>query len=103
MSHYMSNNATNNKDCPPLMSDGRHATDWRPSPYVHDLILKQNKLSNSHQARAFLQNNAEALMSLNTSYFNNKNQCKSCDDFHVDPNNNDRYWKTYQKHIGYRK
>lgn len=85
------------------MSDGRHATDYRPSCYVHDLILKQNGIRNSHQMRGFLQNNAVALMQLNTNYFQGKNDCKSCTPFHIDPNNNDRYWYNYQQHIGYRK
>lgn len=95
------NNALNNKDCPPLMSDGRHATDWRPTCYVHDLIIKQNKIPNSHQMRQFLTQNAEALMSLNTQYFTQKNQCNSCNMFQVDPNNHNKYWSTYQEYIGY--
>ena len=95
------NNALHNKDCPPLMSDGRHATDWRPTCYVHDLIIKQNKIPNSHQMRYFLQKNASSLMKLNTEYFTTKNECKSCTNFHVDPNGHDKYWKTYQDYIGY--
>ena len=63
------NNALHNRDCPPLMSDGRHATDYRPSCYVHDLIIKQNGIRNSHELRHFMQNNAQALMTINTNYF----------------------------------
>jgi|SRR3989344_3486004 len=95
------NNALHNHDCPPLMSDGRHATDYRPSCDVHDLIIKQNAVPNSHELRMFLQRNAEQLMSLNTRYFVTKNQCQSCQPFHVDPNRSDEYWSKYQSYIGY--
>jgi len=95
------NNALSNKDCPPLMSDARHATDWRPTCYVHNMILTQNGLSNSHQMRMFLQKNAKALMQANHSYFNTKNQCQSCNSFHVDPNRNDEYWRAYKKKLGF--
>ena len=61
----MSNNTRKNHNCPALMSDGRHVTDYRPSCYVHDLIQKQNGLHNSHQYRIFLQNNANTLMTVN--------------------------------------
>ena len=97
------NNALHNRDCPPLMSDGRHATDYRPSCYVHDLIIKQNGIRNSHELRHFMQNNAQALMTINTNYFQTKNDCRSCQFTHPDPNNNDRFWFAYQKHIGYRR
>lgn len=97
----MSNNALHNFDCPPLMNDGRHATDYRPSCYVHDLIIKQNGITNSHQMRHFLQKNACYLARINRDYFCNKASCRSCNFYHIDPNNNDRYWKTYKKYIGY--
>lgn len=97
------NNALSNKDCPPLMADGRHATDYRPSCYVHNMILNQNGLNNSHQMRMFLQKNAAALMQVNHDYFSTKNQCQSCNHFHVDPNKNDEYWENYKLKIGYNK
>ena len=50
---------------PPLMSDGRIATDYRPSCVVHTLINEQNKVANSHQSRGFLQANAVKLMTMN--------------------------------------
>ena len=99
----MANNALDNKDCPPLMSDARFATDYRPTCYVHDMIIKQNNIRNSHQLRHFLQNNGRELMSINTDYFRNKNACNSCNHFHIDPNGNDKYWNAYTKHIGYKR
>lgn len=95
------NNALHNKDCPPLMSDGRHATDYRPSCFVHNLIITQNGIRNSHEMRMFLQNNASSLMGINTDYFRTKNQCQSCHPFLVDPNGNDAYWNNYKRYIGY--
>ena len=63
------NNALHNLDCPPLMSDGRIATDYRPSCVVHTLINEQNKVANSHQSRGFLQANAVKLMTMNQTFF----------------------------------
>ena len=94
----MSNNATN--DCPPLMSDGRHATDWRTSCSVHSLIINQNSIKNSHQARMFMQKNAVELMNNNAKHFKTKNSC-NCTPFHVDPNGNDKYWAQYHNKLGY--
>ena len=95
------NNALKNRDCPPLMSDGRHGTDYRPSQFVMDLIIKQNNLTSSHQIRRFLTENANALRQINSDYYRSLNSCNTCNYYHVDPNNNDRYWKTYNKRIGY--
>jgi hypothetical protein len=99
----MSNNALSNQDCPPLMSDGRHATDYRPTCYVHDLIIKQNGIKNSWELKEFLTNNGTNLMKINTDYFMTKNNCNSCNFTHVDPNGNERYWDNYRKYIGYNK
>jgi hypothetical protein len=88
-----------NYDFPALMSDGRHATDYRPSCTVHSLIMKQNRLVNSHQERMFLQHNAEQLQALNIRNFTYK---VSGDKpyFHVDPNGHDSYWKMYKSSLG---
>ena len=90
------NNALHNRDCPPLMADQRHATDYRPTCYVHDLILKQNGIRNSEQMRMFLQRNSNQLRDLNLSHFNERSGCNSCQDYHVDPNGHDRYWSNYR-------
>lgn len=93
------NNSLQNRDCPPLMSDQRCATDYRPSCYVHNLILQQNGLKNSHEMRMFLQKNAEKLRYLNTQYYSEKNSCGSCKPFHVDPNGHDAYWSNYRANL----
>lgn len=45
-----------------VMSDGRTFTDYNPSCSLNKMIQEKFKLSNSHQYRAFLQQNAEELM-----------------------------------------
>lgn len=97
----MSNNALHNHNCPPLMSDQRHATDYRPSCQVHDLILKQNSIKNSEQLRLFLQRNADKLRQLNLDYFQERASCNSCKHYHVDPNGHDQYWSNYKKWLNF--
>lgn len=92
------NNSAN--DCPPLMSDSRHATDHRSSCCVYDLTLNQNNLKSNDQARRFLQNNASGLMKRNSTYFSQKNKC-NCTYNLVDPNGHLKYWNDYQKKLGY--
>jgi hypothetical protein len=97
------NNSIENQDCPPLMSDGRHFTDYRPSCYVHDLILTQNKITNSYDLKMLLTHNALKLQKINRNYYNMKNACTSCGQYYiVDPNNHDKYWENYNQYIGYR-
>lgn len=96
------NNSLGNQDCPPLMSDGRHFTDYRPSCYVHDLILNQNNITNSYDLKMLLTENALKLQKINRDYYTLKNSCVSCGKFYlVDPNNNVNYWKQYDERIGY--
>ena len=96
----MSNNALQNHDCPALMSDGRIATDYRPTCTVDLLINQQNHLTNSTQSREFLQKNALKFMKMNREYFHNQFECPSADRvFHVDPNQHDRYWVHYKKNL----
>ena len=84
-----------NHNCPPLMSDGRHATDYRPSCYVHTLISQQNGLQNSYQQRLFMQRNADQFHALNVRFFTAKAGC-NMPYMHVDPNGHDAYWNAYK-------
>ena len=96
------NNSLGNQDCPPLMSDGRHITDYRPSCYVHDLILRQNNITNSYDLKMLLTHNATKLQEINREYINNKNSCVSCGQYYSpDPNNHFNYWNQYNQWIGY--
>lgn len=45
-----------------VMSDARAFTDYNPNCELNNALQKKYKISNSHQYRAFLQNNAEKVM-----------------------------------------
>ena len=93
------NNSYVNRDCPPLMADGRHVTDYRPSCEVHSSIRYLNGLYDSNQYRQFLINNAERLQTMSRDFYHQKNTCGSCNFIHPDPNNNDSFWATYRKQL----
>lgn len=96
------NNAIGNQDCPPLMSDGRHFTDYRPSCHVHELIRTQNDITNSYDLKMLLTHNALKLQEINRNYYNLKNSCISCGQYHIaDPNYHIHHWQEYDKKIGY--
>lgn len=65
--------------CPPLMSDARFVTDYRPSCDVNNLIQVQNNIRNSYEYRLFLQQNAEQLMRISRGFAQRKNHCSPCD------------------------
>lgn len=98
------NNSLGFQDCPPLMSDGRHFTDYRPSCYVHDLILAQNNITNSYDMKMLLTHNATKLQDINHKFYTMKNACTSCGKYYlVDPNNHINFWNNYDNYIGYKK
>lgn len=71
---------SNNKHfkCPPMVSDGRHFTDYRPNCHINNLLRVNNNISNSYEYRMFLTNNANNLMDLNRTYACQKNCCGPC-------------------------
>lgn len=88
--------------CPALMNDGRFATDYRPSCYVHDLITKQNQITNSYDLKQFLQHNAIKLQDINRDFYRCANSCNSCGGYYLpDPNNHIEFWDKYSNHIKY--
>ena len=93
------NNSYVNRDCPPLMSDGRLVTDYRPSCELHSSIRYHNKLYDSNQYRQFMINNAEKMMGMSRQFYTNLRSCESCKFVHPDPNNNDTFWAYYRKHL----
>lgn len=96
----MSNNAVENHNCPPLMSDGRQFTDYRPNYAVHELILKQNGITNSYDLKLLLTNRALEFQEMNRDYYIQKNSCASCSGYYIpDPNGHDDYWKRYKQWI----
>lgn len=93
------NNSYVNRDCPPLMSDGRFVTDYRPSCEVHSAIRYHNNLYDSNQFRQFLINNGDKLREMTAQHYINLRGCNSCQFVHPDPNNNDTFWSAYRKHL----
>lgn len=93
------NNSYINRDCPPLMSDGRFVTDYRPSCEVHSSIRYHNGLTDSNQYRQFMMHNAEKMMEMNRQHWMALRGCKSCNFVHPDPNNNDTFWAYYRKQL----
>ena len=102
------NNALYNHDCPPIMSDGRHVTDYRPSCYVHDLIREQNGVTNSYDLKMLLTHHALKFQQINRDFYDTKNSCYSCGCPNhrgqyclPDPNGQVEYWNKYNQSIGY--
>jgi hypothetical protein len=96
------NNSLGNHDCPAIMADGRLFTDYRPSCYVHELILKQNGITNSYDLKNFMITHGLDLQSLNRQYYGDKAGCVSCGGFYLpDPNGHVDYWKRYGEWLGY--
>jgi len=93
------NNSYVNRDCPPLMSDGRLVTDYRPSCELHSSIRYQNGLCDSNQFRQFMINNAERMMEINRQHWIKLRGCESCHFTHPDPNHNDTFWAYYRKQL----
>ena len=67
-------------DAPPRMADGRHFTDYRPSCELNNDVNRDNNLSNSFEARLFLQRNADQLMEVNRNMACQKNCNGVCGD-----------------------
>ena len=95
------NNAPQNRDCPPLMSDGRLVTDYRPTCELHYSLLFNHGIRSAYDLRLFMQRNAAALRAQDRGFLDYKNSCQSCQFFQPDPNGNDQYWQYYRKYLGY--
>lgn len=72
---------SNNKffGCPPLMSDGRHFTDYRPRcNIIHDMVKREDKNMSSYEYRQYLISNADSIMEKNRSTAIDKMACAPC-------------------------
>lgn len=86
--------------CPPLMNDGRHATDYRPNADVNLKLQQTNNLQDSNAYRTFLVNNATAIMQQNLKQFEQNANCMPYAKT-VDPNGADATWTGYDESIKY--
>lgn len=70
---------SNNKhpECPSIMADGRHFTDYRPRCDVN-WVFPQDKAMNSFDYRQYLTNNADALIQKNRDWASKLNACGPC-------------------------
>lgn len=62
---------------PPLMSDGRNFTNWRPACDINTQLVNSTGITNNHDYRQYLINNADRLIA--------GNQLNACE--HVSGNN----------------
>jgi hypothetical protein len=60
------------------MSDGRNFTDYRPNYEMNTHLINNNKISNSHDYRMFLNRNAENIMNKSNEYMFMKNGSSDC-------------------------
>ena len=93
------NNSYINKDCPALMSDGRHITDYRPSCELHSCVRKENRLMDNNMYRKYMIDNADRMMEGNRQYWISQRSCGSCNFVHPDPSNQDTFWAKYKKQL----
>lgn len=72
--------ASNNKyfNCPPLMADGRHFTDYRPQCQVMASLSKKTRFHCSLQQRLFLTTHGAKLIQENQKAACVKNSCAPC-------------------------
>jgi len=88
------------KNCAPLMSDGRLFTDYRSRNRANVAMAEKNKLTSSNGQRLFLQNNGTTLMHLDNKLGETRTLCGAQKLIHPDPFMHDIYWAEYQKKIG---
>ncbi len=97
------NNCPKYYKCPPLMSDRRFGTDYRPNCYTHHSIFLQNNLLNSHEMREFMIKNGNKLRHQNYVNFMKNYQCPNTAYSNPDPFDNDKHWEKFKKHINFDK
>lgn len=96
----MNNSTPAPLNCPPVMNDGRHGTDYRPNADINLKLQQTNNLQDSNDYRSFLVNNATAIMQQNLKQFE---QTASCMPYAktVDPNGADAVWTGYDESVNY--
>lgn len=71
---------SNNKfsNCPPLMADGRHFTDYRPRCFSQYLVTPNGNFPSSFDYRMYLTRNADGIMKKNALDAYRTNVCGPC-------------------------
>jgi len=96
----MNNSTAASLNCPPLMNDGRHGTDYRPNADINISIQQTNNLQDSNAYRSFLVNNATAIMQQNLKEFEKTANCMPYSNT-VDPNGSNAVWAAYNESVNY--
>ncbi len=96
----MNNSTPAPLECPPVMNDGRHGTDYRPNADINVTIQNNNNLQDSNAYRSFLVNNASAIMQQNLKQFEQTASCMP-NNKTVDPNGSDSVWTGYDETVKY--
>jgi hypothetical protein len=61
--------------CPPLMSDGRHITNYVNNAVTDEYIRKSNNIIDHNHYRTFLQNNGELIINNNKKRMETQFNC----------------------------
>ena len=80
------NNCHLDHTCPPLMSDSRFGTDYRPNCYIQHSIINDTGALNSRDLRNKMIHNGVAIIDDNLTKFEHHYGCPSCNYYHPDPN-----------------
>ena len=96
----MNNSTPAPLNCPPVMNDGRHGTDYRPIADINLKLQETNNLQNSNDYRSFLVNNATAIMQQNLKQFEQTASCVP-HTAAVNPNGADAVWTGYDESVKY--
>ena len=71
----------NNKyqNCPALMADGRHFTDYRSNSQINMQNMEQRNIRSNYGYRNFLTNNGRTMVDIDRMRAQDKNECLGCD------------------------
>ena len=83
----------NNKyqNCPALMADGRHFTDYRANSEINIQNMEKRNIRSNYTYRNFLTKNGKTMVDIDRLRSQDKNECVGCD---TDPINNLTLCKT---------
>lgn len=73
------------QNCPPMMEDGRHLTDFKTATRRNEYVKYINDIWRDDQYRLFLQLNGKEIMDRENAYHNKYNRCWVNDCIHHYP------------------
>lgn len=73
------------QECPPLMSDGTHFTDWMSSDIRNDTIKTSHNIVRDDHYRVFLQQNGEKIIDFLWNENNKSMKCENNPCIHIYP------------------